>query len=213
MILFITYMDGYTHHYTMLSGTGNSGLQVVVLPSNTVLCLLDGQPAVGCLIRYGNDSSYNNLTNIGRSVATGLTVLTSNLTGDTTYYSVSITTGHLSIELHGSFNTCTIRDLMVINITVQPQSSCSDPTGEVAQACYSGVTPGSTVLYRCATSSFVILFGQSLRTCQSDGIWDGTTPSCVCNGEQYLYQCPIVYLSFVHYHFVCSTLNVLLCLA
>ena len=202
-----------THYCTALSGTGNSGLRVYPLPSNTVLCLLDGQPAVGCLIRYGNDSSYSNLTNIGRSMTTGLTVLTSNLTGDTTYYSVSITTGYLSVELHGSFNTCTIRDLMVLNVTVQPQSSCSDLTGEVAQACYSGVTPGSTVLYRCATSSFVILFGQSLRTCQFDGTWGGTTPSCVCNGEQYLYTMFDCLLEFRPLSFCLLSLNVLLCVA
>ena len=170
-----------THHCTALSGTGNNGLQVYVLPSNTVLCLLDGQPAANCSIRYGNDSSYSNLENIDRSMATGISILTSILTGDTTYYIVSTTTGTLTVELRGSFTTCTTQDLMMSNVTVQPQSSCGDPTEEVAQACYNGVTPGSTVLYRCA--SFVRLSGQSMRTCQSDETWSGTTPSCVCNGK------------------------------
>ena len=146
-------------------------------------------------------------------MAASLTILTSNLTGDTTYYSVSITTGYLSIELHGSFNTCTIQDLMVLNVTVQPQSSCGDPTGKVAQACYSGVTPGSTVLYRCATSSFVILSGQSLRTCQFDGIWGGTTPNCVCNGEQYLHIMFDCLLEFHPLSFCLLNWNVQLCVA
>ena len=121
-----------------------SGLRAVVLPGNTVLCLLNGQPAASCTIRYGVDPTYRILPNT---------------------------------ELRGSFTTCTTQDLMAPNTIVQPQSSCSEASGNIRLACYSGVTPGSTVTYRYPPGSSV---SQSTRRCQSDGTWSGTTPS---NGE------------------------------
>ena len=160
-----------------------SGLQAVVLPSNTVLCLLNGQPAASCSIRYGTDPTYRVLPNTDSAMTGGVITLTSTLTGDTTYYIVSTTTGSLNMELRGSFTTCTTQDLMASNTLVQPQSSCGEPSGDDPLACYSGVTPGSTVLYHCVAGSLVTLSGQSIRTCQSDGTWSGTTPSCVCTSE------------------------------
>ena len=170
-------------HVFSSSGTQNSGLQVVVLTNNSVLCLIDGQPAASCSIRYGTDPTYRVLPNTDRAVTGGVITLTSTLTGDTTYYIVSTTTGSLTMELHGSFTTCTTQDLTAPNVTVQPQSSCGEPTGDNPLACYSGVTPGSTVTYRYAPGSLVTLSGQSIRTCLSDGTWSGTTPSCVCTSE------------------------------
>ena len=117
----------------------------------------------------------------------GVITLTSTLTGDTTYYIVSTTTGSLNMELHGSFTTCTIQDLIVSNTLLQPQSSCGEPSGDDPLACYSGVTPGSIVVYHFAAGS---LSEQSTRTCQPDGAWSGTTPSCVCTSEfMLLYDC------------------------
>ena len=100
-----------------------------------------------------------------------------NLTGDTTYYIVSTTTGSLTTELRGSFNTCNTQDLMAPNTVVQPQSSCSEASGNIRLACYSEVTPGSTVTYHYPPGSSV---SQSTIRCQSDGTWSGTTPN---NGE------------------------------
>ena len=154
-----------------------------VLANNSVQCLLNGQPAASCSIRYGTDPTYSNLPNTDSAVTGGVITLTSTLTGDTTYYIVSTTTGSLNMERRGSFTTCTTQDLMVSSVTVQPQSSCSQPSRNGLLACYSGVTPGSTVMYRCANSSFVRLSGQSVRTCQLDGTWSGTMPNCSCNGE------------------------------
>ena len=170
--------------------TLSSNFEVVVLANNSVQCLLDGQPAASCSIRYGTDPTYRVLPNTDSAVTGGVITLTSTLTGDTTYYIVSTTTGSLTMELRGSFTTCTTQDLMVSNVTVQPQSRCGQPTGDDPLACYSGVTPGSTVMYHCVAGSLVTLSGQSIRTCQSDGTWSGTTPSCVCTSELTLsYDC------------------------
>ena len=163
--------------------TLSSNFEVVVLANNSVQCLLDGQPAANCSIRFGTDPTYRVLPNTDSAVTGGVITLTSTLTGDTTYYIVSITTGSLTMERRGSFTTCTTQDLMVSNTIVQPQSSCGEPSGDNPLACYSGVTPGSTVMYYCVAGSLVTLSGQSIRTCQSDGTWSGTTPSCVCNSE------------------------------
>ena len=166
-----------------------SGLHAVVLPSNSVLCLLDGQPAASCSIRYGTDPTYRVLPNTDSAVTGGVITLTSTLTGDTTYYIVSTTSGSMIMERRGSFTTCTTQDL-VSNTIVQPQSSCGEPSGDDPLACYSGVTPGSTVMYYCVAGSLVTLSGQSIRTCQSDGTWSGTAPSCVCTSELTLsYDC------------------------
>ena len=163
--------------------TPSSNFVVVVLANNTVLCLLDGQPAASCSIRYGTDPTYGVLPNTDSAITGGVITLTSTLTGDTTYYIVSTTTRSLTMELRGSFTTCTTQDLIVSSTIVEPQSSCGEPTGDDPLACYSGVTPGSTVMYRCVVGSLVTLSGQSIRTCQSDGTWSGTTPSCVCTSE------------------------------
>ena len=163
--------------------TPSSNFEVVVLANNSVLCLLDGQPAASCSIRYGTDPTYRVLPNTDSAMTGGVITLTLTLTGDTTYYVVSTTTGSLNVELRGSFTTCTTQDLMVPNVTVQPQSRCGEPSGDDPLACYSGVTPGSTVVYHCVAGSLVTLSGQSIRTCQSDGTWSGTTPSCVCTSE------------------------------
>ena len=162
------------------SGTQNSDFQANVLANNSVQCLLDGQPAASCSIRYGADPTYRVLPNTDSAVTGGVITLTSTLTGDTTYYIVSTTTGSLTTELRGSFNTCTTQDLFTPNTIVRPQSSCGEPTGYVHLACYSGVTPGSIVVYHCAAGS---LSRQPTRTCLFDGTWSGTTPNCVCNGE------------------------------
>ena len=163
------------------SDTKNSTLQATVLSSNTVLCLHDEQPAANCSIRYGADPS--NLLNTDTGMADGVIVLTSNLTGDTTFYMVFTTFGLLTVMLHGSFNTCSTQDPMGSRVTFQPQFSSGEPSANNLLACYNGVTPGSTLVYHCANSSFVSPSGQSTRTCQSNGMWSGATPKCVCNGE------------------------------
>ena len=169
------------YNHVFFSVTKNSTLQAIVLSSNTVLCLHDAQPAANCSIHYGADSS--NLLNTDIATADGVIILTSNLTGNTTFYMVFTTIGLLTVKLHGSFNTCSTRDPMVSRVTFQPQSSCGEPSGDDLLACYNGVTPGSTVVYHCANASFVSPSDQSTRTCQSNGMWSGTTPSCVCNGK------------------------------
>ena len=170
----------YYHHVFFL-GTKNSTLQAIVLSSNTVLCLHDEQPAANCSIHYGADPS--NLLNTDTAMADGVIILTSNLTGDTTFYMVFTTIGLLTVKLHGSFSTCSTQDPMVSRVTFQPQSSCGELSGADLLACYNGVTPGSTVVYHCVNGSFLSPSGQSTRTCQSNGMWSGTPPSCVCNGE------------------------------
>jgi len=165
----------------LLSGTKNSTLQAIVLSSNTVLCLHDEQPASNCSIHYGANPS--NLLNTDTAIADGVIMLTSNLTGDTTFYMVFTAIGSVTVKLYGSFKICSIQDLMLLRVTVQPQSSCGEPSGDGPIACYNGVTPGSTVVYHCANSSIVSPSGQSTRMCQSNGMWSGTTPSCVCNGK------------------------------
>ena len=109
--------------------TPSSNFAVVVLANNSVQCLLDGQPATNCSIRYGADPTYRVLPNTDSAVTGSVITLTSTLTGATTYYIVSTTTGSLTTELRGSFNTCTTQDLMAPNTIVQPLSSCSEPTG------------------------------------------------------------------------------------
>ena len=143
-------------------------------------CLYNGRPTANCSIRCGNDPTYSNLTNTDSAMAGGFINLTSTLTGEITYYIVSTTTESLVMELCGAFNTCTCstEDLMVFNVTVRPQSSCEEPTGDIPLACYNGVTPGSIVMYYCVNSST-----QSNRTCQTDGSWSGHTLSCDRNSE------------------------------
>ena len=105
----------------MFSGTQptpSSNFEVVVLANNSVQCLLDGQPAASCSIRYGVDPTYRVLPNTDSAVTSGVITLTSTLTGDTTYYIVSTTTGSLTTELRGSFTTCTTQDLIMSNVTV-----------------------------------------------------------------------------------------------
>lgn len=117
-------------------------------------------------------------------MAGGWIILTSKLTGNTTFYIVSTTIGSLTMRFHGSFTTCTAEDLMVSNLTVQSaQFGCSETSGDDPLVCYSGVTPASTVVYHCPNSSFERLPGEFIRQCQSDGTWSGITPSCVRNGE------------------------------
>ena len=171
----------FTYNCVLFSGTKNSTFQAIVHSSNTVLCLHDERPASNCSIHYGTNQ--NNLFNTDTAIAGGVIMLTSNLNGDTTFYMLFITIGLLTVKLHGSFNICSTRDLMVLRVTVQPQSSCGEPSGDGPIACYNGMTPGSTVVYHCANSSFVSLSGQSTRICQSNGLWSGTTPSCICNGK------------------------------
>ena len=178
--------------------TPSNNFEVAVLANNSVQCLLDGQPATNCSIRYGADPTYSNLPNTDSAVAGGVITLTSTLTGDTTYYIVSATTGSLTTELCGSFTTCTTRDLIVSNVIVRPQSNCGEPSGEDPLACYSGVSPGSTVMYYCIAGSLVTLSGQSIRICQSDGIWNGTTPSCVCTSEFTLLMLTIISRKYAH---------------
>jgi len=163
--------------------TPSNNFEVVVLANNSVQCLLNGQAATNCSIRYGADPTYSVLPNTDSAVTGGVITLTSTLTGDTTYYIVSTTSGSLTTELRGSFTTCTAQDLIVSNVTVRPQSNCGEPSGDDPLACYSGVTPGSTVMYHCVAGSLVTLSGQSIRICQSDGIWSGATPSCVYTSE------------------------------
>ena len=142
-------------------------------------CLYNEQPTVNCSIRYGNDPTYSNLTNTDNAMADGVINLTSPLTEEITYYIVSTTTGCLTMEVRGVFNTCRTQDLMAFNVTVWPQSSCGELhnwTEHVPLACFSGVTPNSTVMYYSCC-------GQSNRTCQTNGKWSGLTPSCVCIGE------------------------------
>ena len=161
----------------------NSGLEVVILPNNKVQCLLYEQPINNCLFHYGTDPTYSNLPNTDSAAAGGVITLTSTLTGDRTYYITSTTTDFLTMEFHGFFTTCTTQDLLVSNVTVYPQSNCGEPRKDDPLACYSGVTPNSTVMYQCVNSSFITLAGDSTRVCLSDGTWNGTTPTCVCNGE------------------------------
>ena len=146
-------------------------------------CLLNQQPAANCLIRYGTDPNYNAMPHTDGAAVGSVITLTATLTGEKTYYIVSTTTGSFSVEFNGSFNTCTTQHDMMPNATFWPPSVFGQPTGDIPQAWYSGVTPGSIVMYYCANSSFISLAGQSIRTCQDNGTWSGTTPSCVCNGE------------------------------
>ena len=180
VIMIISWNLHIYHVFTPLD-TQNSSLGVIILPNNTILCLHNEQPAANCSIHYGTDSS--NLPYTDSAVDGGVITLTSNLTGNATHYIMSTAIGLLTVNLHGSFSTCTTQDLMVSNLTVQPQSNCGWPTGDDLLACYSGVTLGSTVVYYCANSSLVRVSGKSSRTCQSNGTWSGTTPSCVCNGK------------------------------
>ena len=52
------------------------------------------------------------------------------------------------------------------------------PSGSVA---LSGNSVGSTAIYRCVTG--FILLGDAIRTCQPNGQWSGSEPSC---GKQVL---------------------------
>jgi len=149
-----------------------------------VQCVLDGQPPPNCSILYGNNPTNYNPYNINSAMGGGLIILTSNLTGDKTFFILSTTTGPLTTKFHGSFTTCTAEDLMVSNLTVQPaQFGCSETIGDDLLVCYSSVTPGSTLVYYCLNSSFERLSGESIRQCLPDGTWSGITPSCVCNGK------------------------------
>ena len=187
-ILYDIWQTTFTYNCVLFSDTKNSTLQATVLSSNTVLCLHDEQPASNCSIHYGANPS--NLLNTDTAIADGIIMLTSNLTGNTTFYMVFTTIGSLTVKLHGYFKICSIQDLMVLTVTVQPQSSCGEPSGDSPIACYNGMTPGSTVVYHCANSTFVSPSDQSTRTCQSNGMWSGTTPRCICNGEIFL-QLPL----------------------
>ena len=170
-------------HVWFFLGKKHNSFKAVVCANNTVQCLLNGHPAANCSISYGTDPNYNVLPHTDSAAVGGVITLTATLTGETTYYNVSTTTGSFSMEIHGSFNTCTTQYDMIPNATFCPQSFLDQPTEDVPLAWYSGVTPGSIVMYCCTNSSFISLTGQSTRICQYNGTWSGTTPSCVCNGE------------------------------
>ena len=161
----------------------NSSLEVVVLPNNTMQCQHNGLPITDCLVKYGTDPTYSDLPNTDSAVEDGVITLTSKLTESTIYYTVSTTNISLTTKFSGSFNTCITQELIASNLTFQPQPSCVEPREDDPLACYSGVTPGSTVMYSCTNISYARLSGQFTRTCHSDGSWNGTKPSCVCNGE------------------------------
>ena len=61
----------------------------------------------------------------------------------------------------------------------------------------SGTTPGSTAAYSC--DSRCTRRGSRTRTCQSDGTWSGSAPTCEC---MYMYiqlvVCFTVVLNFFH---------------
>ena len=161
----------------------DSSFEVVVLPNNTMQCQSNGQPITHCLVKYGTDPTYSDLPNTDSAVEGGVIPLTSMLIGSTIYYTISTMQTSLTMKFNGSFNTCITQELIASNVTFQPHSRCVEPSEKDPLACYSGVTPGSIVVYYCANSSFASLSGQLTRTCHSDGSWNGTAPSCVCNGE------------------------------
>ncbi len=77
-----------------------------------------------------------------------------------------------------------------------------------------GVTEGSTATYTC-DQRFEIIFGDKLRTCQSDGQWSGDEPICegnICTHYYYIsiftkYYSELANTWYVHFSsFVkCST--------
>ena len=63
---------------------------------------------------------------------------------------------------------------------------CVDP-GEVVNATYTitGQYPGDTTAYTCSAGS-TQKGGDSVRTCQIDGTWDGKPIVCVASGKYLL---------------------------
>ena len=70
------------------------------------------------------------------------------------------------------------------NATLAETSQCDMPYSSLAIkdgiVCYSETAVGSVALYYCLNCGFSSIQGSLYRTCQSDGTWSGSVPSCNC---------------------------------
>ena len=49
--------------------------------------------------------------------------------------------------------------------------------------CYTGTGIGSTAFHHCFNCGYDVGSNNTVRTCQSNGMWSGTIPHCVCGKE------------------------------
>ena len=49
--------------------------------------------------------------------------------------------------------------------------------------CYTGTGIGSTAFHHCFNCGYDLDSNNTVRTCQSNGMWSGAIPRCVCSKE------------------------------
>ena len=78
----------------------------------------------------------------------------------------------------GSLTMSTVRQVILFHIFNYIAVNCGTPRSLLnGQRRYSGTTFGYTVTYTC-NSGYLRTAGSSSRTCQSNGVWSGSHPTC-----------------------------------
>ena len=93
----------------------------------------------------------------------------------------------------GSLTLSTVHQVYCVMFLDQLSGSCGTPRSlSSGERSYSSTTVGSRVTYTCNTG-YLRTSGSSSRTCQSNGQWSGTHPTCtrkstLCHFISFIYQ-------------------------
>ena len=115
----------------------------------------------------------------------------------------------IGLQAWGGWCRCTVSCFFINYIAV----NCGTPSSlSNGLRLYSGTTFGYTVTYTCNTG-YLRTAGSSSRTCQSNGQWSGSHPTCtrkstLCHSIFFTYRLQtckviaIIHLIFTPYHFI-----------
>ena len=116
----------------------------------------------------------------------------------------------LAVVMIGSLTLSTVYQVYCFMFLYQLSGLCDTPRSlRNGQTSYSSTIVGSTVTYTCNTG-YLRTAGSSSRTCQSNGHWSGSHPTCIrkstlCHSISFAYwlqTCKITYYLHTDYKYV-----------